>query len=269
METAQPVQIDSVQRAPVAIFFATGAEAKPLCRALRGARVASSPSKSVIRIELGGCPVLVAMTGIGPANAGAAARRLLDASAPAAALSVGVAAGLAPQLQSGDVIVGDRVILTRASASAPASLRSDPALLEWALSLLARSGDRHGRGGIVTVERIILTADQKQQLAAESGAVAADMESAAIAAEAGSRAIPFLAIRVILDPADEDLTVAFERFLDGRGEPHRLRLARYLLAHPLSLPSLISLALRTRAAGARLGHLLRGLPMIPARDAQA
>ncbi len=268
METAQHVQIDSVQRAPVAIFVATGAEAKPLCQALRGARLASPRSDPVVRIDLDGRPLLVAKTGMGAANAGTAARRVFDRSPAAAALSVGVAAGLSPHLRSGDVLVGDRVILARETATAPASFPSDPALQEWALRLLRRSGDRHECGGIVTVERIILSAEEKRRLAAQSGAIAADMESAAIAAAATARAIPFLAIRVILDPAHEDLTIAFERFLDRRGEPRWLNLSLYLLGHPLSLPSLIGLGLRTRAACARLGHLLRGLSTIPGRGEQ-
>jgi adenosylhomocysteine nucleosidase len=265
METAQLLQIDSVERAPVAIFVATGAEAKPLCRALRGTRVASGRSGPVERIELDGRPLLVVRTGIGQANAETAARRLLDAMPVSAALSVGLAAGLSPQLRSGDVIVGERVILPRETATTPANLASDPALQEWVLRLLRRSGDRHDRGGIVTVERIILTAEEKRGLAARSGAIAADMESGAIAAAATARGIPFLAIRAILDPAHEALTIAFERFLDVRGEPRWPQLCRYLLTHPLSLPSLVSLGLRTQAACVRLGHLLRGLSTIPGR----
>ncbi len=265
METAQPLQIDSVQGSPVAIFVATRAEAKPLCQALRGTRVALPRSGSVERFELDGRPLLVARTGIGQANAETAARRLLDAVPVAAALSVGVAAGLSPQLRSGDVIVGDRVILPRETATAPASLPCDPGLQEWALGRLRRSGDRHDRGGIVTVERIILTAEEKRRLAAYSGAIAADMESGAIAATATARGVPFLAIRAILDPAHEDLTIAFERFLDGRGEPQWVQLSRYLLTHPLSLPSLVSLGVRTRAACARLGRLLREVSVIPGR----
>lgn len=265
METAQPLQIDSVEGAPVAIFVATGAEARPLCQALRGTRVPSHRADPVVRIDLDGRPLVVARTGIGPANAETAAGRLLDAVPAAAVLSVGVAAGLRPQLRSGDVIVGEWVILPRKSATAPASLPCDPVLQEWTLGLLHRSGDRHDRGGIATVERILLTAEEKRRLAAQTGAIAADMESAAIAAAAKARAIPFLAIRAILDPAHEDLTIAFERFLDRLGEPRWLQLSQYLLAHPLSLPSLISLGLRTRAGCARLGHLLRGLSTIPGR----
>jgi len=106
-------------------------------------------------------------------------------------------------------------------------------------------------------------AKEKRDLAARSGALAVDMESAAIAAAAAARSVPFLAIRAILDPVEEDLRIAFDQFLDHRGEPRPGSLARYLFAHPLALISLVGLGLRTKAACRHLGHLLRELSTIP------
>ena len=94
--------------------------------------------------------------------------------------------------------------------------------------------------------------------------LAVDMESAAIASVAATRSVPFLAIRAILDPVEEDLRIAFDRFLDHRGEPSPASLARYLFAHPLALIPLLGLGLRTKAACRRLGRLLRDLSTIPA-----
>ncbi len=159
--------------------------------------------------------------------------------------------------------MGDRVILHQGDGAAPETFACDPGLQESALAVLRRSGDRYCLGPIVTVERIILAAEDKRDLAAESGAMAADMESAAIALAASAHAIPFLAIRAILDPVDEDLRIAFDQFLDGRGEPRPLPLIKYLIAHPLAIPRLVGLGLRTKAACARLGRLLRELSTLP------
>ena len=118
---------------------------------------------------------------------------------------------------------------------------------------------RHYLGPIATVERILLTATEKRRVATESGALAADMESAGIASVAAGQAVPFLAIRAILDPLEEELKIAFDQFLDKMGEPIPRLLARYLLAHPFALPKLVGLGLRTRLICATLGRLLREL----------
>ena len=264
MEIAQPSQISSAHGAPLAIFVATGAEARPLCRALGPTHRSPHRLDSIARIGLDGRELLLARTGMGPDNAEAAARRLFSEAHVAAALSVGVAAGLSPLLQAGDLIVADRAILHRKSGTTRQSFSCDAGLQEWALTLVRQSGSRHSVGPIVTVEQILPTADEKRRLAAESGAMAVDMESAAIASAASARAVPFLALRAILDPVEEDLNIAFDRFLNRRGDPRWLSLAWYLLAQPLALSRLVGLGRRTSALCADLGHLLRDLSTIPA-----
>jgi len=130
------------------------------------------------------------------------------------------------------------------------------------VNVVRRSGKRYHLGPIVTADQIVLMAKEKRDLAARSGALAVDMESAAIAAAAAARSVPFLAIRAILDPVEEDLRIAFDQFLDHRGEPRPGSLARYLFAHPLALISLVGLGLRTKAACRHLGRLLRELSSI-------
>ena len=263
METAHPSQISSARGALLAIFVATRAEARPLCRALGSTHRSPHRLEAIARIELNGRELLLARTGVGPDNAEAVARRLFNEVPVGAALSVGVAAGLGPQLRRGDLIVGDKVIIHRRNGSTRGSFPCDAGLRESALVLVRRSGDRHCLGPIVTVERILLTAKEKRSLALESGALAADMESAAIASVAAARAVPFLAIRAILDPVEEDLKIAFDQFLNSRGDPRPLLLARYLVAHPLAFPALVGLGRRTKAACTRLGHLLRQLSSTP------
>lgn len=91
------------------------------------------------------------------------------------------------------------------------------------------------------------------------GRIALDMESAAIASAASACLVPFLAIRGVLDPVQENLAIGFDQFLDDRGEPQLPALIRYLITHPLILPHMVRLGLRTRAVCARLGLLLQEL----------
>ena len=263
MKNAALSPISNVRGVPLAVFVATKAELKPLSRALRPTYRSDSRVESVARVGVDGRELVLARTGMGPERAEAAGRRLFDEVPVAAAFALGVAAGLSPQLRTGDLIVGDPVFFRQRKGRAPESFPSDTRLQESALAALRRSGDRHYLGPIVTVERIILAAEEKHHLAAESGAIGVDMESAAIASAASAHGIPFLAIRAILDPVEKDLKIAFDQFLDGRGEPRPVPLFRYLVTHPLALFRLVGLGLRTNAVCARLGRLLRELSTLP------
>ena len=264
METARPSHISSSCGAPLAVFVATRAEARPLWMALCSTSGARRLPGSVARTVLQDREVVLVTTGMGPEHAEAAARRLFDAVPGAVAISAGVSAGLDPLLRLGDLIVADQVSFHRRSANPVQIFSCDSGLKESAVNVILRSGYRYHSGPIVTMDQIVLTAKEKRRLAAESGALAVDMESAAIASAAAAKSVPFLAIRAILDPVNEDLEVAFDQFLDHWGEPRTPNLARYLLAHPLALIPLIRLGSRTRAACRRLGHLLRELATIPA-----
>ncbi len=211
----------------------------------------------MIRVGIEGRDLLLAKTGVGPDNAEAAARHLFEETPITAALSLGVAGGLSPQLQTGDLIVGDRAILRRGSGLE--SFPCDSGLQEAAITVIRRWNSRYCLGPILTVDRIVRTAEEKRLLAAESGAVALDMESAAIASAALAYSVPFLAIRGVLDPVHEDLAIDFDQFLDIEGEPSLPRLMRYLLMHPFTLPHLVRLGIRTKSVCARLGRLLHEL----------
>lgn len=267
MTTAHPPQTDRVSSAPFAVFVATRAEMKPIATALPPACQSAHRSDSMVRVEIGRRNLLLTRTGVGPDHAEAAARRLFEDTPIAAALSLGVTAALDPELRTGDLVVADRVILRRDPQQRPyeahdATLKSfpcDSGLQDAAVTVIRRWNSRYCLGPILTVDRIVMTADEKRRLATESGATALDMESAAVASAASACSIPFLAIRGILDTADEDLAVAFDRFLDGYGEPQLLPLVRYLIAHPFAVPHLIGLGVRTKAICARLGLLLQAL----------
>ncbi|PTL36139.1 hypothetical protein CLG94_05610 [Candidatus Methylomirabilis limnetica] len=267
MKTARPSRASRVRGAPLAIFVATQAELRPIATALQPPSRSIYRSNSMIRVGIEGRDLLLANTGVGPDNAEAAARHLFEEMPVTAALSLGVAGGLSPQLQTGDLIVGDRAILRRGSGqvlhgekgSGSQSFPCDSGLQEAAITVIRRSGSRYYLGPILTVDRIVRTAEEKCLLAAESGAVALDMESAAIASAALAYSVPFLAIRGVLDPVHEDLAIDFDQFLGIEGEPNLPRLMRYLIAHPFTLPRLIGLGIRTKAVCARLGRLLHEL----------
>jgi nucleoside phosphorylase len=243
----------------MAVFVATRAEAGPLWKALCSTSRAPDFSDPVARARLQNREVILATTGMGPEHAEAAATRLFDELPGVVAFSVGVSAGLDHRVRPGDLIIADQVRFCRPNAGPSRLFSCDSGLSDSAVNAVRRSGDRCHRGPILTVDRIVVTAAEKQDLAARWGGLAVDMESGAIASAAASRAVPFLALRAVLDPVEQDLRIGFDRFLDRRGEPHPGRLARYLLAHPHALIPLVGLGFRTKAACRRLGHVLSRL----------
>jgi adenosylhomocysteine nucleosidase len=194
---------------------------------------------------------LVCVSGVGKDNAAQAAHRLIDAGARGL-LSWGCAGGLSPTLKPGDLCLPSAIL--------------DALGQSWSVSALWHHYAREALhpvfdpdiGPLVTADRAAATADDKRALAISSGAVAIDMESAAVAAVARERALPFLAVRAIADPADMALPPLVLRATDANGSFNRpLLIAQTLLnlgqmAAMLRLASHFRVALRTLTEAARL-----------------
>ncbi|CAO5231524.1 4-hydroxy-3-methylbut-2-en-1-yl diphosphate reductase [Frankia sp. AgKG'84/4] len=137
---------------------------------------------------------IMVRTGMGPDKAGRAVRLVREAR-PAAAAIVGLSGGLAPGIRPGDVVVASEI------RSADGTVVSRCASAPLLAGDLRRVGLTVHVGPIVTVPKLA-TGDERTRLAA-TGAVAVDMESAAVAAGVGD--VPFAAVRVIVDTADEGI----------------------------------------------------------------
>ena len=81
---------------------------------------------------------------------------------------------------------------------------------------------------------------------------AVDLESAAFAAAAAARGLPWLILRAISDTATEALPPLLNRCLDEGGAIRRGLLAARLFSQPSTLPQLLQLRQRVRACAAVL-----------------
>lgn len=178
------------------------------------------------------------------AGAEAAAERLIRAGVRGL-LSFGLAGGLDPALRPGDVLVPGRVL------SDAGSWAADPAL-RHALGL-GCAGPVFGGGAVLA------TAAAKRGLYARTGAVAVDLESAAVARAAERHGLPFAVLRAVCDPASRDLPRAALVALDGAGRIGALRVLGAVAARPREVPALLALgadaARARRALAARLRRL--------------
>ena len=198
---------------------------------------------------------LVACSASDPARAAALARDLISQGATAL-LSFGIAGGLAPELATGDLVIGTAV------ATGTAAYPCDPDLAARLAAVLPSAVRGDVWGGDVIVD----TAEAKARLHRDSGAIIVDLESAAVAAAAAEAGLPFGVLRAVADPAAHGLPPAALVGLDNEGRPAIGPVLRALARSPGQLPALIRLGRQSSAAMAALlaaagalGRDLRGV----------
>lgn len=208
----------------------------------------------LFKATIGSNEVTVLLTGIGGENAAAAMQTL-----PIEMHDVCISAGLAGALQTG-LSPGDLVV-AKISQTVDRKLQveSNTALVDLALECGARLVNSS-----FTVDKIVATADEKQELAASGSIV--EMETSYVLTAAGKHHVPAVAVRAISDAADEDLPVDFRRIMDSRGHLKYGGLLKEVGLHPYRLAPLIKFAGQSRAATVSLADFLdRFVSVIAAR----
>lgn len=180
------------------------------------------------------------------------ARLLLDQGIQGL-FSFGLAGGLEPALGTGAVVLADAAVSPEG-----VRLETDAAWLRRLASLLAHY-PRVTLGGIAGAERAVATTAEKAALRQLTGAVAVDMESLAAARAARDAGVPFMALRVILDPAGATLPSSALAGLGPDGRARALPVLARLLSRPWEVPSLLALGRDNRRALAVLGRLAADL----------
>ncbi len=133
---------------------------------------------------------------------------------------------------------------------------SDPALLAKAAELVG--ADRVHHGHLTSEMAVIDSAADKAALSARTGAVAVDMETAAIARACAEAGVPMLAFRVISDDAQTTLPVPGHLLWDlDAQKPPIGRLLWHLLTHPGRIGPFVHMIRSLGPARARLTETLR------------
>lgn len=113
------------------------------------------------------------------------------------------------------------------------------------------------RGEIVCADRVVATASEKRALHQRTGAIAVEMESAAVAAKAREWGVPFRCIKAVSDLAEEDMPLDFNQYRESAGNFSRARIALAALRRPFSaIPGLLRLERNCRQAAQALGEFL-------------
>ncbi len=190
----------------------------------------------------------VQLSGMGPDNARRAALALADAGATRL-LSWGSAGGITPALSTGALLLPFTV-----RSAAGQSFAASPAWHQRLHAQLSKAMPVH-TGDLLEVSQVVTTPQEKQRLFQSTGALAIDMESAAIAQVAAQRGLAFAALRVVLDSAQHTLPQAVLVAVDTAGHLQLGALLRALLLRPQDLARLLQLRSALRLTQSRLGQV--------------
>ncbi len=203
---------------------------------------------------------LLALSGAGPENATKASELLLDNGANRL-ISWGCAAALHPDLKPGDLVLADNLL-----SADKQQLSIDSPWLKHITEQLSALNPITGT--LAESNTIVADSIDKKTIHQQSGAIALDMESIAVAKTALQNNYPALVIRCIADPVSMSLPKAVSYALNNEGDVVLPKLLWFLLTHPSELPGLIKLGSHFNAAKNKLKLAAKQLDIIAGFEQQ-
>ena len=235
----------------ILLFYAFAREIAPFKRRLHHRDPLALEGLDGFRAEIGGKEFALVGHGIGHKRATETARRAFDLIPNAElVIGTGVVGALSGGLKPGDLVLCDRTIMMHGDGRVDDQVIAISAEHLRAIgSSLATAGIAYSTGAILTSHRVLATGAEKRRAKESTGAIAVDMETAAVAAEATARGLPFVAIRAVLDEVDDEIFGA--EMADENGKVKPLAATSFLLRNPatmLKLPRMIRNLSRATAA---------------------
>lgn len=148
-------------------------------------------------------PLLLTISGVGSKKAEKAAIAMCENFTPAAIVSTGFCGALSPELQTGRLVIGDEL-----------GHKYDDRLFRLARGI-ARDA---ALGHVLCVEKVVLDPHSKDEIRKRTGAVVADMESAAVGEVAKQYGLGFLCVKAVLDTPDAPLASNYGSVLGVLGD---------------------------------------------------
>ena len=178
-------------------------------------------------------PIVVLQSEMGAPNFAERLRRHLAIFPYDGLIVLGLAGALAPALKAGDIVLYENCLVAKKLASRDefASIRCDAVFVDWIEKALAAQRLTVKRVDGVVVNEVITRACDKAALHATTQAAAVDMESGVVAEALREVAMPFTALRIIVDEAEQNLP-AFNKGLRANGSYDARQMLRVLAAQP-------------------------------------
>jgi len=198
--------------------------------------------------------MIAVQSGIGYKRAAAATRLLVHRFTPQALVSFGFAGGLLPGIAPGTLIIGAQLVQEARPRETP--LEANHELVEQFVAAARGAGLCFRQGKLITALHLIADIPSKAALAHTSGACAVDMETAGVAEVARQAGLAWVAVRAVVDTAEEALPAACLHTLRADGRVALGPLVRALWRSPRLLHHFVWLGCRTKTARRCLSHVL-------------
>lgn len=250
---SKPIASKSLN-APLGILSALAPEQDGIVAQMRDARCARYAGRDFWCGHLHGKPVVVALSRIGKVAAATTATALIAHFGVASIVFTGVAGGLGPGVEVGDVVIGSHTLQHDMDAS-PLFPRYEVPLtgcsvfpahpdllvaLDQACRAALSTPDAQIRsprvhtGLIVSGDRFVNGAEEVSALFAALQShghlpLAVEMEGAAVAQVCADYAVPFAAVRTISDRADDTAHIDFTEFVNTVASVYARNIIKALL----------------------------------------
>lgn len=175
--------------------------------------------------KLEGLDVVVVQCGVGKVNAAMCAQILCDRFGVTHLVNTGIAGSLCTELDIADLVVSQDAIYhdfdlrfwNRPIGQVPGmdvtAFPADKAMMDWAFAAAEAVNPGHTRiGRVASGDQFICSKEQKDKIIADTAAICAEMEGAAIAHTAYRNGVPFVILRAISDKADDSADMDYPTF---------------------------------------------------------
>lgn len=209
----------------IGIIGAMEAETNALIAAIEEPKTECISGITYVSGCLCGREVVVATCGIGKVYAAICAQTMILRYAPTLIVNTGVAGTLCEELGIGDVAVATELVqhdMDTSPIGDPVGLVSginkiyfeaDSDSADKFSEILATQGINAVKGRIASGDQFVARAEVKDRIRSQFGAIACEMEGAAIAHVAAVNGVPVAVLRTISDSADGDAVSDYPAFV--------------------------------------------------------
>lgn len=177
----------------------------------------------------------------------------LEKQLPSSILFIGYAGGTTPVVSLAHLVLAEKVV----RAEEEKLFGADKASLGVGKKVCVEKKLDHHIGTMVTVDHVIGSPHEKADIGAVHGAIALDMEAAALAQVASQRNIPWLVVKAILDPMEMELP-NLQECMEATGEVKPILMMEHFLKNPREVTQLTQIQYNASQARQALAQFVEG-----------
>lgn len=186
-----------------------------------------------------GLRVILAVSGVGKANAAACMQQVITLYRPSEVINIGAAGSLNDRLQVGAMVLVSESLYHDVDCTGvgeapntlpriPRVIPSDSGLIQQLSQVAANLDLSCHTGRIATGDTFVSDGERRKSIRKQTDAELVEMETAAFAQIAYLNGIPFVSVRSVSDNADSEAEISFETFLAETSERNARLLDTYL-----------------------------------------